>query len=153
MEAASSLAPRLGQDRGATVTIALSSDPDVSVDVASGSVEHRLAIEIEGGTDRSNAFNRAGEAEKSQIAAKEAGYTICWTVIATVGVDAIKLAAASPTTDEWFDAGQVLGRTGEDWARFAGGLTKLVVQRAMKQTTVAATTNPKRSRKTISSRE
>jgi len=134
-------------NRRATVTIALSSDPDVSVDVVKAdSVEHRLAIEIKGGTDRSNAFNRAGEAEKSHIAAKSAGYRICWTVIATVGVDAIKLAAASPTTDEWFDAGQVLGRTGEDWLRFSGGLTKLVSLRAVKQTRAAATI-PKRSRK------
>lgn len=139
-------------DRRGAITIAFRAIPMSQLIwssdlVKAGSMEHKLAIEIKGGTDRSNAFNRAGEAEKSHIVAKKAGYPTCWTVIATVGVDAEKLVAASPTTDEWFDAGQVLGRSGDDWLRFAGELTNIVGLSTAKQNRAASpTTRTRRSR-------
>jgi XcyI restriction endonuclease len=48
------------------VLIALASDPDISIrEEFSGEMRNKVAIEIKGGTDYSNAHNRAGEAEKS----------------------------------------------------------------------------------------
>ena len=53
------------------VTIALSSDPDIRIqEEFEGKLRNILAIEIKGGTDVSNAHNRAGEAEKSHRKAK-----------------------------------------------------------------------------------
>ena len=49
---------------GRTFTIALSSDPDVAVqETISGDVTNVLAIEIKGGSDAANVYNRGGEAE------------------------------------------------------------------------------------------
>lgn len=104
---------------GRTVTIALASDPDVLIQEDFGGVLHdRVAIEIKGGTDSSNAHNRAGEAEKSHQKAKAAGARDFWTIIATKGLDLSRLRSESRTTTSWFDAAQVLGRAGSDWEDF-----------------------------------
>lgn len=104
---------------GRQVTIALASDPDVRIQEEVGSgVAQRVAIEVKGGTDRSNAHNRAGEAEKSHLKAKRDGYRNFWTLIAKKGLDMVRLREESPTTTDWFDVAQVLGRAGADWDRF-----------------------------------
>lgn len=109
------------------VTITLASDPDVSIQEATGnSVHNKVAIEIKGGTDNSNAHNRAGEAEKSHLKARAAGFRDCWTVIAKKGVDFERLRAGSPTTTSWFDVAQVLARTGEDWDEFSQRLASAI---------------------------
>jgi len=77
-----------------------------------------VAIEIKGGSDKSNAHNRAGEAEKSHQKAKQDGFRCFWTLIALKGMDLVKLRKESPTTNEWFDVAQVLARNGADWERF-----------------------------------
>jgi XcyI restriction endonuclease len=54
------------------VIIALSADPDIRVqEEFEDKFPNILAIEIKGGTDISNAHNRAGEAEKSHRKAKK----------------------------------------------------------------------------------
>ncbi len=104
---------------GRMVLITLAADPDVSVEEdQAGDVDRRLAIEIKGGTDKSNAYNRAGEAEKSHLAARTKGFRDFWTIIAVHGVDQQKLRTSSPTTNLWFDVAQVLARTGQDWESF-----------------------------------
>lgn len=54
---------------GRRVFVTLASDPDVRVREESSRADqpllHKLAIEIKGGTDASNAHNRAGEAERA----------------------------------------------------------------------------------------
>ena len=112
---------------GRRVSITLAGDPDLSVqeDVA-GNLQNRVAIEIKGGTDKSNAYNRAGEAEKSHQKAKKKGYRDFWTVISIKGVDRQTLESGSPTTNSWFDAAQVLGREGEDWEEFRRRLAAAV---------------------------
>jgi hypothetical protein len=106
-----------------TVVIALASDPDVRIqEEFSGRLRHKVAIEIKGGTDRSNAHNRAGEAEKSYQKAKREGFRDFWTIIAKKGLDLSKLRNESPTTNSWFDVAQVLGRAGEDWEEFRSRL-------------------------------
>ena len=110
---------------GRAVTIILANDPDVRIHEHVGdALHHKLAIEIKGGTDKSNAHNRAGEAEKSHLKARKSGFAESWTIIAKKGLDMAKLQSESPSTNAWFDAAQVLGREGEDWkdfrSRFAG---------------------------------
>ena len=80
---------------------------------------HRLvAIEIKGERGCSNARNRAGEAEKSHRKAKAGGSREFWTIITKSGLDVETLKRESPTTDSWFDANQVLDRSGPDWEDF-----------------------------------
>jgi hypothetical protein len=89
---------------GRHVILTLGSDPDIRIEEDfSGTLRKKVAIEIKGGTDRSNAHNRAGEAEKSHQKAKNAGFRDFWTIIAKAGLDMDKLRAESPTTNSWFD--------------------------------------------------
>ena len=110
---------------GRRVRIQLASDPDIGIDEEFGSHWRRkVAVEIKGGTDRSNAHNRVGEAEKSHQKAKSVGYRDFWTIISKRGLDMKKISRESPTTNSWFDAGEVLGQKGDDWedfrSRFSG---------------------------------
>lgn len=104
---------------GRKVTLLFGADPDVCIqEELPGQVHNKVAIEVKGGTDRSNAHNRAGEAEKSHQNAKGRGFNDFWTIIAKKGLDLGKLKDESPTTNRWFDVSQVLGREGEDWEEF-----------------------------------
>jgi hypothetical protein len=101
------------------VVISLSHDPDVSVEeIADGERLKKLAMEVKGGTDVSNAHNRAGEAEKSHQNAQNEGYKDFWTIISKAGVSVLKLKQDSPTTSEWFDITDILARQGDDWSKF-----------------------------------
>jgi hypothetical protein len=109
------------------VIIALSSDPDIRIqEEFESKLRNILAIEIKGGTDVSNAHNRAGEAEKSHRKAKKQDFRDYWTIISLAGVDRGMLQQESPTTNSWFDVAQVLAREGDDWkefkSRFAGAV-------------------------------
>jgi hypothetical protein len=112
---------------GRTVMITLSHDPDVSVQELMGkSVHHRVAIEVKGGTDISNAHNRAGEAEKSHQKAKRHGFPEFWTVISKQGLELSRLQEESPTTNHWFDVAELLARKGKDWEDFRQRLSGAV---------------------------
>lgn len=104
---------------GRAVRFVLSADPDVRIEEKFGEeLRPLVAIEIKGGTDKSNAHNRAGEAEKSHQKAKALGFRDCWTVIAKSGLNLKLLESESPTTNSWFDTAHILGREGEDWDEF-----------------------------------
>lgn len=104
---------------GRFVVITLSSDPDVCIqEIVSESAHNKVAIEVKGGTDVSNAHNRAGEAEKSHLKAKQKGFGQFWTIISKTGLDVAKLMQESQTTNWWFDVTQVLSRQGPDWNNF-----------------------------------
>jgi hypothetical protein len=63
------------------VTVRVGSDPDVGITLDLDVEERKLAaIELKGGTDISNIWNRLGEAEKSHAKAKAAGFNELWTV-------------------------------------------------------------------------
>ena len=110
-----------------TVRITLTHDPDVRVEeVVRGGVHKILAIEVKGGTDVSNAHNRAGEAEKSHLKAKQAGFAEFWTVISKKGVSVTKLKSESQTTNHWFDIAEVLARKGTDYEAFKDRLARVV---------------------------
>jgi hypothetical protein len=109
------------------VIIALGSDPDIRIqEEFENKLRNILAIEIKGGTDVSNAHNRAGEAEKSHRKAKSHDFRDYWTIISLAGLEAATLQQESPTTNSWFDVAQVLARNGKDWrefrSRFAGAV-------------------------------
>ena len=103
---------------GRNVIIALATDPDIRIQEEFDELRNKVAIEIKGGTDVSNAHNRAGEAEKSHQKAKKDGFRDYWTIISKAGLNVEKLRAESPTTNDWFDVAQVLARAGADWDMF-----------------------------------
>ena len=108
---------------GRKVIIGLGSDPDIGIaEEFANQLRKKVAVEVKGGTDRSNAHNRAGEAEKSHQKAKKAGFRDFWTIISKRGLDMKKIEAESPTTNSWFDVSEVLGRQGEDWQEFKSRL-------------------------------
>jgi XcyI restriction endonuclease len=85
---------------GAQGTIIQAADPDVRIEEGfEGEYRPKTAIEIKGGTDKSNATIRAGEAEESHQKAKGEGFRDYWTVIATKGLDMGVLESESPTTN------------------------------------------------------
>lgn len=105
------------------VVIELAADPDISVkEEFRDDARPKVAIEIKGGSDRSNVHNRAGEAEKSHQKAKRAGYRDFWTIIAKAGLSEKALRDESPTTTCWFDVSEVLARKGLDWDDFRSRL-------------------------------
>lgn len=109
---------------GRTVLITLAHDPDLSLDEKVGTdTHHRVAIEVKGGTDVSNAHNRAGEAEKSHQKARRVGFPEFWTIISKQGVDPVKLRHESPTTNHWFDISEILARKGAGWDEFRNRLS------------------------------
>jgi hypothetical protein len=108
---------------GRRVVITLGSDPDVRIEEEfAGALRKRVAMEIKGGSDRSNAHERAGAAEKSHLKAKNLGFRDFWTIITKKGLDLAALRRESPTTNSWYDLTQVLGREGEDWDEFKSRL-------------------------------
>lgn len=71
----------LQNDSNLAVTIRVGSDPDVSITLKLEAEERKLvAIELKGGTDVSNIWNRLGEAEKSHSKARANGFNELWTV-------------------------------------------------------------------------
>lgn len=108
--------------QGKSFLIAKTSDPDITIREVIGSARHpRIAIEVKGGADQSNAYNRAGEAEKSHSKASSRGYAQRWTVIGMHNVaNVTRLKQGSPTTTQWIEATEVMAQQGPDWTRFAG---------------------------------
>ena len=103
------------------------SDPDVRVSTGTGKTGIPVvAIEIKGGGDSSNAHNRAGEAEKSQIKARQAGYEHRWLVMVLGNVPRAALRGETPSTTRIFDANQIMARNGQDWRAFRDNLGKLL---------------------------
>ena len=106
---------------GRSFVIAKTSDPDVTIRELVGTAKHpRVAIEVKGGTDQSNAYNRAGEAEKSHQKANSRNYTQRWTIIGMRNVPNVdRLKQGSPTTTQWIEATEVMAQHGPDWLKFA----------------------------------
>ncbi|MGH9470170.1 MAG: XcyI family restriction endonuclease, partial [Terriglobia bacterium] len=112
---------------GRIVYLTLSHDPDVSIqEQVEQSVHNKVAIEIKGGTDVSNAHNRAGEAEKSHLKARQKGFRDFWTIISKKGLEVSTLKRESQTTTEWFDVTELLARQGNDWEAFRQRLASAV---------------------------
>src|SRR5258708_12697923 len=90
----------LKNSAGRIVFIDLAHDPDVSVQEQVSDRTHlRVAIEVKGGTDVSNAHNRAGEAEKSHQKTKRRGFPEFCTIISKQNLDLFKPHTQSPPTN------------------------------------------------------
>lgn len=110
---------RVRNASGRIVAIALGSDPDIVIrEHFDDTPRNKVALEVKGGTDVSNVYNRAGEAEKSHLKAQATDFRDFWTAIAMKGADANRLRTDSPTTTSWFDIAQLLAREGPIWDDF-----------------------------------
>jgi hypothetical protein len=68
-------------DSSTMISIHFGGDPDIALMAKLESGNRKLvAIEIKGGTDVSNIWNRLGEAEKSHQTARAKGYNELWTI-------------------------------------------------------------------------
>lgn len=96
------------------------------VELVGDSARPIVPIEIKGGTDKSNVYNRGGEAEKSHRGAKSRGYAKRWTIIHMANVDIEKLRHSSPMPTDWFDANEVISQSGNGWTTFQDALTRSI---------------------------
>ncbi len=87
---------------GREVLMVFADDPDVRVLERLPSGEHPcVSMEIKGGVDASNVYNRLGEAEKSHSKARQAGFFEFWTLV-RAEFDLEKARVATPTTSRFF---------------------------------------------------
>lgn len=105
---------------GRNVAIELAADPDLTIKEfrADGTFSNKVALEIKGGMDYSNIHNRLGEAEKSHIKAREAGFVQCWTVFNVEGLEEESARANSPSTHQFFRLGDIRNRESDGFRRF-----------------------------------
>lgn len=110
------------------VMIAFSSDPDISVreTLSARTIKNVVAIEIKGGTDGSNIWNRLGEAEKSHQTAKQRDFVEFWTIHNVPNFDLAKAREKSPTSHRFYSLPHLLTPTSEDFADFRDRLAALV---------------------------
>jgi hypothetical protein len=117
------------------VVIAFSSDPDISIVESPSAKAPRniVAIEIKGGADRSNIWNRLGEAEKSHQSAKKRGFVEFWTIFNVANLDLEKAREKSPTTHRFYNLRDLKGMSSEHHAEFCDRLVSLVGIKAKKR--------------------
>lgn len=110
------------------VIITFSSDPDISIfeEIAVQKLKNVVAIEIKGGADKSNIWNRLGEAEKSHQTAKQRGFVEFWTIYNVPDLDLSKAHEKSPTTNRFYSLIDLSLPTTEEFSDFRDRLVSLV---------------------------
>jgi hypothetical protein len=110
------------------VVISFSSDPDISVveEASAKSRRKMVAIEIKGGADQSNIWNRLGEAEKSHQSAKQSGFVEFWTIYNVPNLDLDKAREKSPTTNRFYSLRELIRPDSEVLDDFRDRLISLV---------------------------
>jgi hypothetical protein len=118
------------------ISILCGSDPDIAVTemLSNGQGKKLLAMEIKGGADRSNIWNRLGEAEKSHQSAKKAGYRECWTLHNVGELDLSKAQEKSPTTTQFFSMKELSLLKSPGYLKFSEELVSLLGIPAKRQT-------------------
>jgi hypothetical protein len=118
----------LSNASGRSVTIAFSADPDISVteEISSKTIKSMVAIEIKGGADKSNIWNRLGEAEKSHQSAKQRGFVEFWTIYNVPDLDQAKAKEKSPTTTRFYSLIELANTNSDAFADFRDRLVSLV---------------------------
>ncbi|MEW6365502.1 MAG: XcyI family restriction endonuclease [Acidobacteriota bacterium] len=113
---------------GRLVEISFATDPDVSIRerLKSGEYRNLVAIEIKGGSDRSNIHNRLGEAEKSHQKARLKKYAHCWTLVRVKELDEDLARKESPSTDLFFNIDEISSRRSRQHREFRDHLRALV---------------------------
>ncbi len=113
-------------DSNRKVIIKFSGDPDISITETIGATNRPLvAIEIKGGYDYSNIYNRLGEAEKSHQTAKDNGFTEFWTII-RVDVDINRAKIKTPTTNKFFNINKIQNPDEEEYHLFRDLLSSML---------------------------
>lgn len=109
------------------VVIKFAPDPDIVIqeEIAPGSFQNKIAIEVKAGTDFSNIHNRVGEAEKSHQKAKAAGYVECWTVVNVENFDQTMAHRESPSTNRFYLLGSLASVSGEEYSDFKARILAL----------------------------
>lgn len=117
------------------VLIEFASDPDIKIveQLDSGKPRNVIAIEIKGGTDFSNIHNRLGEAEKSHQNAKKDGFVECWTIVNVAKLDISKARQESPTTNHFFDLGELQKTSSSQLTDFRAQIVSLAGIKANKR--------------------
>jgi hypothetical protein len=117
---------------GRAVAIAFSADPDISIteEISSKTIKSMVAIEIKGGADKSNIWNRLGEAEKSHQSAKQRGFVEFWTIYNVPDLDQAKAREKSPTTTRFYSLIELSDAASDAFADFRDRLISLVGIRA-----------------------
>lgn len=110
------------------VSIAFSADPDISIVEAASqkSTRNIVAIEIKGGGDQSNIWNRLGEAEKSHQSAKQRGFVEFWTIFNVDTLDLTKAKEKSPTTNRFYRLSELKDEHSSAFEDFRDRLISLV---------------------------
>lgn len=113
---------------GRRVSIAFSADPDISIVEATSTKSTRniVAIEIKGGGDQSNIWNRLGEAEKSHQSAKQRGFVEFWTIFNVGMLDLVKAKEKSPTTNRFYRLAELKDDRSSAFEDFRDRLISLV---------------------------
>ncbi|MGI8912014.1 MAG: XcyI family restriction endonuclease, partial [Rubrobacteraceae bacterium] len=112
---------------GRSFALVEGTDPDVRLDATvSGGEMPIIAIEIKGGEDASNAHNRAGEAEKSHLKARQQGFDHRWTIMVMRGLDRQRLSEETPSSTRLFEATNVMSQTGADWDSLRRGFLEII---------------------------
>lgn len=113
---------------GRKVVIAFSADPDISITEKTSDKATRniIAIEIKGGADQSNIWNRLGEAEKSHQSAKQSGFVEFWTIYNVGSLDEKKAREKSPTTNRFYALPELVLNEGIVYEDFRDRIASLV---------------------------
>lgn len=113
---------------GRKVVIAFSADPDISIveQASSKASRNMVAIEIKGGGDQSNIWNRLGEAEKSHQSAKQRGFVEFWTIYNLPSLDLEKAREKSPTTNRFYSLYELKAEDSSSAQDFRDRLISLV---------------------------
>ena len=116
----------LTNESGRQVAIVFAGDPDVLIrEQLPTQTRTVLSIEIKGGYDFSNVYNRIGEAEKSHRSQYEQGCRVFWTLI-RARFDPLKALEKSPTTTRFFRLDHVLRGQGFDHDEFRDELCAIL---------------------------
>ena len=111
-----------------TIYIEFFSDPDITVtQILQKGKDHILAIEIKGGKDRSNFYNRFGEAEKSHVKAKNVGFNHLWTIV-RIDIDYERLKIKYPvrTTTKFFHLDRIKDYETKEYIEFRELFSSLI---------------------------
>src|SRR5207245_10437556 len=110
------------------VTIMFSADPDIRIfeEISANKLKNVIAIEIKGGADKSNIWNRLGEAEKSHQSAKQRGFVEFWTIYNVPSLNLPKAREKSPTTNRFYNLINLSSPTTEEFVDFRDRLVALV---------------------------
>ncbi len=115
---ASKRAITIKNDSGRIILIEFMSDPDIRVqELLQTGIRPVVAIEIKGGRDVSNVYNRLGEAEKSHNKARNVGFNQFWTII-RANLDLAKAKVRSPSTHRFFYLDRITDQSTSDYCDF-----------------------------------